>query len=119
MNVDEALRAISSRDLLADDVQALLSACPGPAREALDRLSVELAGRFILGRAKFVEAGAVVRALHEYAVEREVVGEMLEKVHVAFCDGADDMSASTPPGTLTHVSTRRHLAKLFTSLVAT
>jgi hypothetical protein len=119
VNIDEALRASSSRDLLAADVQALLSMCPEPPREALDRLSVELAGRFILGRAKFVEADAVVRVLHEYAVERDVVGAMLEKVQLAFNDGGDDMSTDTPHGALTHVSTRRHLAKLFTSLVAT
>jgi hypothetical protein len=119
VNIDEALRATSSRDLQSADVQALLSACPEPPREALDRLAVELAGRFILGRAKFVEAGAVVRALHDYAVAHGAVGEMLENVSSSFGDDGDGVSADTAPGALTHVATRRQLAKLFTSLVAT
>jgi hypothetical protein len=119
VNIDDAFRAISSRDLHAADVQALLSTCPEPPKEALDRLAVELAGRFIVGRARFVEADAIVKVLREYAAERDVVGVMLDKVAVAFADGGDDISADAPPRELPHVSTRRELAKLFTSLVAT
>ncbi len=119
MNVDEALKASVVRNLAFADIEALLVACPEPAREALDRLAIELASKFVFGKAEFREADDLANVMFAYATRNDLLGDTLHKVFLAFDAGEyvpDKMSAATDP---ISTFTRPLLAAILTRLVAT
>ena len=119
MNVTEALKESTVRDLTIEDVEALLVACPEPAREALDRLAIELASTFVFGRAQFREADDLVNVMLAYATKNDVLGDVLHKVFLAF-DAGEYVPTNMPSTAVPVMSyTRPQLARLLTSLVAT
>ena len=119
MNVNEALKSSAVRGLSCEDVEALLVACPEPPREALDRLAIELASTFVLGRASFREADDLANVMFAYATSNDVLGDVLHKVFLAF--DAGEYAPADAPLTADPVMsyTRPQLARLLTSLVAT
>ncbi len=118
MNVDEALKASTVRGLTTGDIEALVSACPEPRRQALDRLATELASKFMTGHAKFREADDLARVMFTYAAWNDVLGDALHKVHLAFNAG-ERLPANAPSALGSFAYTRVQLARILTSLVAT
>ena len=119
MSVDEALKACVVRNLNFADVEALLIACPEPAREALDRLAIESSSTFVLGRVAFREADELANVMFAYAARSDVLGDTLHKVFLAFDAGECVPGSASPERDPIATYTRPQLAKLLTSLVAT
>ncbi len=119
MNIDAILKQASTRGLEPSDVEALLAKCPEPPTEALDRLAVDLATKFILGRAHFRDAHAVATLMFQFAQARGVPGGMLNDVYGAFDAGQTFSGADSPLENPVSSHTRPQLAKLLARLVAT
>jgi hypothetical protein len=117
VDVDEVLKAASTRALSASDVEALLAACPEPRGAALDRLSMDVASRFILGRVPFLEACAAVTAMFNFAKSRDVPAETLCRVFAAFDAGHAFSGGSSPLENPVEACTRPRLARLLVRLV--
>jgi hypothetical protein len=97
----------------------MLTACPEPAREALDRLAIELASKFVLGQVEFREADDLANVMFAYATKNDVLGHTLHKVFLAF-DAGECVPGISPANTDPIATyTRPQLAKVLTSLVAT
>ena len=119
MQVSEALKESSIRDLNVEDVGVMLAACQETPRAALDRMAIELATAFVLGSAEFREADDLANVMFAYAARNDVLGDVLHKVFLAF-----DAGEFIPPGSPATTDpvalyTRPQLAKLLTSIVAT
>src|SRR5689334_22663216 len=90
------LQQASGRELVSSDVEALLVDCPETHGAALERLAVELAGRFILGKVGFSEAHATAAAMFHFAKARGLLRPTLENVHGAFDAGQGFSGGSSP-----------------------
>ena len=86
MTLSELLNLCAERNPTIADVEQLLANGDGTSN-SLDRLALELASRYDAGLTEFREADAVANVLFAFAVERGLLGDLMEQVFLAFDAG--------------------------------
>jgi hypothetical protein len=95
MTLDEAIAQVPTSELGFAAAEALCEHVGGPKDRALNTLALELAARYMDGRASFWDADGIANSLFAYAIHVGVLPEPMFAIYLAFdaaesrdCEGA-------------------------------